>query len=194
MAYPVQKLVSAVLVAALSLNGGGCSTIPAHVAQPPSGGTAVNIAPDDEGWTRLHIIPTWSNGKSPDDYLSFRTDSADGQLLFAYERGHGLVPVTVRRAAPPKAASSSSWSLPLGVGGPDPMGAGVLIMVALVVFGVAALIKSATAQSETASSRPSPDCCFLWVENAVTGEVLAGEPPWKEPKQISPIATQAAGI
>ena len=187
MAHPSQRLVSAVLTAALSLNGAGCGTVPAQ--QRVSDGVTVSVAPDSDGWTRIHAVPTWSNGKSADEYLTFRTDSAGGYLLLAYERGHGLVPLTFGKAEPPSKSSSRSWSLP--VGGPDPVGAGLLIIAALAVVGVVALVQRATAsKSGTASSRPGPDCCFIWVEDVETGEVLAGASPWGNPSQVRQAAIE----
>jgi hypothetical protein len=174
MPHPVQKLISAMLIASMSLQSAGCSSVPALKQSPGGGATAISITPEEGGWIRLYAVPTWSNGESPKTYLSFQAEKSDGHLLFAYEFGHGLMPVTFREAPPPSppSARSSSWNWCCG--GPDPVGAGLLLMGVLLVVGIGALLESLPKPSD-----PSPGCCFVWIEDAETGETLAGTPPWR---------------
>lgn len=173
MARPARTLVTTLLVTALSVPP-GCSTIPTQ-QQPAANGTAAHIAPNEDGWIRLHAVPTWSNGESPEWYLRFQAEKPDGYRLFAYERGHGFVPVTFRQAPPPSPSSSSGSGLfSLGGGGGDPAGIGMLIVIGLLVHGVSKLL-----EDRPRPRYPSQDCCFVWIENAATGEMLDGTSPWK---------------
>ena len=177
MARRSQRLITALLITTLGTQHAGCSTVEVQRQPAAANGTIVNVTPGDDGWVRLCALPIWSNGETPKECLNFKADTPRTILLFAYERRHGLVPVTSKEeAAPPPPSSSSRPSFSLPLGGPDPVGAGVLLLAVLAVVGVGMLVKSAI---DSAKPRyPSSDCCFVWIEDSETGETLAGVLPW----------------
>lgn len=136
-----------------------------------SGGGAqvpLKVAP---GLISVEVEVTWSNGAQDKTPLGLDAPLGSDLLVLAYERSHGVRPATIKLSRPaPSRASSSLWADALTYCG---------YCFAAVIL-TAPLWLSIRALANRPGIRPSPDCCFVWVEDTNTGEIVAGNSPWRQ--------------
>jgi hypothetical protein len=142
------------------------------------------------GLTAFEVEAVWSNGSR--DITRFRhwVPPKASLLVIAYEHERGVAPARVQSPQP---------SRPLGtiereVATMAFLGAVPLILTAAIL--TAPVWVPIYAINHHSKKRPSENCCFIWIEDANTGEVIAGTNPWiqnaiansKEPPLVQPLA------
>jgi hypothetical protein len=180
---PFHRGIAAMLVLVLGLQSSGCSTIEEQAEVRPKEGVAIRITAVSPGSNSTFVVsaqvqeyvmllatPTWSSGEGEPENLTFRAEKSRNYLVFAHEEGRGFVPVSVRESDAPGGGGGGFDALGAGMNGP---GAGAVILIALLIYGASRLLERKYA------AKPSPGCCFVWLEDAETGELLAGMSPWE---------------
>ena len=137
---------------------------------------AIEITP---GRLHLEVEMTRSNKEACTAELTLAAEPGAERSVFAYELGHGLAPATMRVEPhrPRGASSSSSWSGSLSYCGEC---VALFILTAPIWYPFYAHSKQREAKSRQAAAK----YCFVWVEDAQSGEVVAGRLPW-EPRNAS---------
>jgi hypothetical protein len=171
--------IAAIVAVVFGLQASGCSTFPEHAethseesfevritAVSPGGNSTVSVPAQANGYVIVAAMPTWSSGEGAPEPLSFRVEKGKDYLVFAHEEGRGLVPVSVRESE--GSGGGGMEALGAGMNGP---GAGAVILIALLIYGVGTLLERKYA------AKPSAGCCFVWLEDAGSGKVLAGLSP-----------------
>lgn len=146
----------------------------------------------------LDVSVTWSDGT--EEYkraFLLRTEPGRQYSVLAYQAGVGHVPVTAKLTAvapPAEKHTPRSGSGPRSVGQAAAGGFALALLSPIwVPLGIVsapitiplAIIKSKN-NSENARKKHAKfagDCCYLWIEDAKTGQIIAGStPPARESK------------
>jgi hypothetical protein len=162
-----------------------------------------NCASIPQGLYDAEVMAQWSRGyhQQPLQLTNFRL--APGQMLVAraYERGRGeirtvfhsvapsrepekavlAVPVQAEPQPAPKAEEPVMTAADLAQGTAMVAGGAALAVLFLPYAGVIA-IESIKANKDArramvSQERSRPDCCYLWVEDRQTGQLIAGSRP-----------------
>jgi hypothetical protein len=138
------------------------------MASASAGALPVRVSP---GWVSLQVEPSWSMHRRDPVLLTIDALPKKELLVFAHESGRGLVPATLALApAPPRPRPSLKTELLHGVAhGLAPL----IVVTAPIWLSIYALTRHTEVKNE-----PSDPCCFVWIEDAVSGEVVAGRSPW----------------
>ena len=198
---PGARAIAATLAATVFLQAIGCSSVADptgkaanvnhagadHTARQVDDAPTVTISAllPDEGlrtvlrmepaivW--LAVDPAWSNRSARTKHVSFSTEADRQYVVLAYEMGQGVVSATVALSSPDESyrssgsSSSSGWGGLGGAGGP---GIGLLVVLVLLWKLASSLANRQTSPNTT------EECCFVWVEDAESGEIIAGASPW----------------
>ncbi len=122
------------------------------------------------GWQLFWVKAKWSNGRKDDWHFdNFKVPPNGKFTVFAYEIGHGLVPAALHRPKP-KTSTDKVVEAMLGEGPKSLPVTGPLIIMTAPIWGPIAFLNAT-------KDRLGENCCFVWIEDANTGEQLAGESP-----------------
>jgi hypothetical protein len=131
-----------------------------------------NCASIPQGLYDAEVMAQWSRGyhQQPLQLTNFRL--APGQVLVAraYERGRGEIRTVFHSVAPSREPEKAMVA-----------GGAALAVLFLPYAGVIA-IESIKANKDArramvSQERSRPDCCYLWVEDRQTGQLIAGSRP-----------------
>jgi hypothetical protein len=185
----------ALVALALATQLAGCQSMQTADMPEPSPENAVSLIGASSGGPQVPLKATpglisveievsWSNGAKDETLLGLEASPASELLVLAYERGRGFLPAASRLRRPaPARASSFDWTGALNYCGP---------CFALVIL-TAPIWLPIKAQANRSALRPSPDCCFVWIEDAKTGEIVAGSSPWQQAAIPAYTSTGAKG-
>ena len=172
----------------------GCGSTPVRSDQHPQHQSDVSILVASDagdrlalktaaGLTRLAVEATWSSGSKQKVPLAVPADANAELVLFAYEIGKGLVPATVSLAPPPSLGPSGNAFFRTFMEGVGQGLAPLVLMTAPIWLLIHTLSKRSAAQASRTAMHQDR-CCFVWIEDSQSGEVVAGSLPW-EPRNVS---------
>ena len=162
---------------------GGCSkTVSAVDGTPESwfGGRGPYVVVP--GPHTFVVSVPWSNGWTDQTELMFQAAPGTNYVILTYERASDepQEKAEVRKlAATERLLSGLSRDFGQGMA-MSPLGAFVIVGVGvgyLTYWGVHKLLEEKT---EPATGRPFEHCCFVWIQDEESGEVVAGEGPGGE--------------
>jgi len=138
-----------------------------RVVAEASSGASVKVPPEARG---VQVTVAWSNLARGTNY--FPLPPTGKFLVIAYEIGPGVVPASVHIFPDPMEDFAAKVGEEMGK---NPYILALLLMTAPVWLPIYYL--------ESKRAPPTPDCCFVWLEDAATGKKVAGTSPWEWPGQ-----------
>jgi hypothetical protein len=187
----VRRAVALATAIALGMQIPGCGSIPATethdalVNQTVSVAMVVNAAERSEtltvppGVVRLQIHVKWSAKRADPVELAIDARPNGNYRVFAYEIGVGHVPANFQVLELDSAHSRHSALGDAVIGGALQALLPLIILAAAVAWPVYAIAKRAgdgAARADTASQQ----CCFVWIEDTTSGEIVAGSSPFRK--------------
>jgi len=180
--------------AALVAQHSGCGTTPANPvdALQAEGTVALMIASSsgDElalktvaGFTWVDVTTTWSAQPSDTVPLTIYAQEDGKFVIFAYEVGKGLAPAKIAVAPPPTPRLPQHEFVKAGMEGVMQGLLPWILITTPIWLPIYALASHAQARRIVAAVESGP-CCFVWIEDAKSGDVVAGRPPWEQAKLI----------
>lgn len=189
-----RRAVSLATSAALVAQVAACGTAPPEPdqsAQLPQSVSLLIASPYGDklalktvaGFTWIDVTTTWS--AQPNDTVPLTVHApADGEfVIFSYEIGKGLAPAKVALAPPPAPRLPQNGFAKAGMEGVMQGLLPWLLITAPIWLPIAGLASRAEARRIVAAVESGP-CCFVWIEDAKSGEVVAGRPPWEHAKLL----------
>ena len=187
------RCISLATSAAFVAQFAGCGSAPVqpdHDPQPQSNvlllvasdsgdGPALNTT---AGFTSVDVEAAWSSREKETIPLTAYTHANAELVVFAYEIGKGLAPAEVSLSAAPVPRSENPF-FEAFLGGAANHLFGLIIVTAPIWLPILALSNRSAAQAARTAMHQER-CCFVWIEDAKSGEVVAGSLPW-EPRNVS---------
>jgi hypothetical protein len=165
---------------ALTTNLAACNLIPLQSGGDPLPEEAASLTITSDGGSQrtiavapgmllLEVEAAWSGGRRDAIRFDLATPPKAAFLLVAYDRDFGVVPAQVKSRRPP------GRPRPVLLGGTGSSGMAILVYGALLTAPI--WLPILVVRHYTKDNR-SPDCCFIWIEDTDTGEIVAGTSPW----------------